>query len=326
MFTHTPVLTETGMTLLLRAAAGEKITFTKFQIGKGTWTDGGDDRKRTALKTLVFETGIVDADVTVGEGYMQLQGSFDNGPETVQADFPWTELGVIAEDEEENEYLYAYAYEDSFAELIKRGDSSVVIEQRISVIVAIGTSENVKAYILPNATYASKEDFDAHTEAVNPHGLTCETIGASATGHTHSASDIKSGVLPLSRGGTGVSSKTALINMLIGDIPRFKAGVFTGNGARNRAFDLGFPAKFVMIFRASAEDDSLVGTNAPIVAAQGMNYFYNVRGGSATMSAEDLMAIGRGGLAVTETGFVIGYNDTVMLNASNTRYAYIALA
>lgn len=40
----------------------------------------------------------------------------------------------------------------------------------------------------------------------NPHGVTAAQIGAASTAHTHSASDISSGVLSAARGGTGVSS------------------------------------------------------------------------------------------------------------------------
>lgn len=44
----------------------------------------------------------------------------------------------------------------------------------------------------------------------NPHGVTPAQIGAAKTTHTHNASDINAGVLPVSRGGTGVSSLAEL--------------------------------------------------------------------------------------------------------------------
>lgn len=44
----------------------------------------------------------------------------------------------------------------------------------------------------------------------NPHGVTPAQIGAATTSHTHNASDINAGVLPVSRGGTGVSSLAEL--------------------------------------------------------------------------------------------------------------------
>lgn len=56
----------------------------------------------------------------------------------------------------------------------------------------------------------------------NPHGVTVEQIGASATGHKHSADDITSGelgtdrlpVVPISKGGTGSTSATAALTNL----------------------------------------------------------------------------------------------------------------
>lgn len=53
-------------------------------------------------------------------------------------------------------------------------------------------------------------DLIVHLQASNPHNLTPADIGASASGHKHSAADITSGTLPLSRGGTGVTSLVAL--------------------------------------------------------------------------------------------------------------------
>lgn len=46
--------------------------------------------------------------------------------------------------------------------------------------------------------------------------ITPASIGASATGHSHSAGDIKSGTLSVSRGGTGKGSVTAS-NFLVGN-------------------------------------------------------------------------------------------------------------
>lgn len=40
----------------------------------------------------------------------------------------------------------------------------------------------------------------------NPHGITVAKIGAAASSHTHNASNINSGILPVARGGTGVGN------------------------------------------------------------------------------------------------------------------------
>ncbi len=45
-----------------------------------------------------------------------------------------------------------------------------------------------------------------HLHAKNPHNLTAETVGAAKEEHTHSATDINTGVLNVQRGGTGGST------------------------------------------------------------------------------------------------------------------------
>ncbi|WP_293969357.1 phage tail protein [uncultured Ruminococcus sp.] len=43
----------------------------------------------------------------------------------------------------------------------------------------------------------------SHLSSANPHKITCSTIGAATSSHPHAATDITSGTLPISRGGTG---------------------------------------------------------------------------------------------------------------------------
>ena len=48
----------------------------------------------------------------------------------------------------------------------------------------------------------------------NPHKVTAEQIGAAKSNHTHSASDVVSGTLPVARGGTGAATAAAaLVNL-----------------------------------------------------------------------------------------------------------------
>ncbi|MBR1532703.1 MAG: hypothetical protein IJ643_11660 [Eubacterium sp.] len=54
--------------------------------------------------------------------------------------------------------------------------------------------------------------FIAHLSANNPHAITPSKIGASATGHKHSAGDITSGVLSVANGGTGGNTGNISMN------------------------------------------------------------------------------------------------------------------
>lgn len=51
----------------------------------------------------------------------------------------------------------------------------------------------------------------------NPHGITLDKIGAAARSHTHSTTDMNSGILSVTRGGTGVSDLNTLLKKLITD-------------------------------------------------------------------------------------------------------------
>lgn len=58
------------------------------------------------------------------------------------------------------------------------------------------------------------KDLISHvTNKSNPHEVTVEQIGASATGHTHTVEDV-TGTLPISKGGTGSTSATAAVTNL----------------------------------------------------------------------------------------------------------------
>lgn len=57
--------------------------------------------------------------------------------------------------------------------------------------------------------------FLTHIAASNPHSITTAKIGAAPTSHSHSASDVTSGSLGVTRGGTGgTSAKTGLDNLV----------------------------------------------------------------------------------------------------------------
>lgn len=289
MFSSVPVLTEMGKTLLLRAAGGEEFTLTKFQAGNGILSSGETPETMTALKSVkVANIGITQAEDTEDDGYIQVTGTFDNQTD-VLTDFRWTELGLIAEDGEGNEYLYAYAYDDEYAELIHAGGSSVVVEQTVSFIVSIGDTENITASILPNATYASKSSFDTHVAATHAHGCTASDVGAAAAEHSHSASDIDSGVVSVERGGTGVSSLAELAIALSGLMSlNFVVGTFTGDGRTRKDISLGFQPSAVILIRisggiTSTDSGSIMGF------APGKNQYHSGCGTSYLTASTDSM-------------------------------------
>ena len=337
MFSNVPVITETGMTLLLRAAGGEEITITKMQAGSGVLGTGETPKTMTALKNAVLtDIPITQSEDTEDDGYIMVTGSFDNQND-VQSDFRWTELGIIAEDGDGNEYLYAYAYDDEYADLIKAGSSDVVAEQTISVILAIGDSENITVYVLPHTTYSTAADFNAHLAAENPHSVTYSQAGAAAASHNHSAAEITSGTLPIARGGTGATSADGIKNA-IG--LNYVFGTFTGNGASRQDVTLGFAPSQVFLWplygggdipniSVSGGDTQMTGRNPSGAYLFGTeNNIYRAASGAsyATCNANTLFGAGYGGAAVTETGFAVGYASAgvTWMNVNNKKYLYIA--
>lgn len=115
------------------------------------------------------------------------------------------------------------------------------IGQAFSGLPSLGSDGKIPASQLPAMNYdpagsaaAVQKNLDAHTgNRSNPHGVTASQVGARAdtwvpswgevsgkpgtfppSGHNHDASQIVSGILPVSRGGTGVTSLAELAKQI----------------------------------------------------------------------------------------------------------------
>lgn len=175
MISNTPNLTDRGKSLLMRAIAGEAITFTRFKVGDGRLPEGetGDGLNDLVHPLVVFP--ITDLDSSQ-EGLVALTGEFDS--EDVEADFYWREMGIYAKGEDETEVLYAYANDGDNAGILRALNTEILTEQTVTLIVAIGEAEHVTAVFSPRQQYTLKSDFDMHTgDQGNPHGVTKEQIG-----------------------------------------------------------------------------------------------------------------------------------------------------
>ena len=324
MFSKPPIITDMGMTLLVRAAGGEQITFTKFQAGDGILTGDETMRTMTALKNpILTNIQITKAEDTEEQGYVQLSASFNNQTD-IQESFRWTELGLIAEDEDGVEYLYAYGYDNEYAELINAGGSSVVLEQNISAIIAIGESENITANVLPAATYAGREEFlDHKNDEENPHNVTYSQTGAAAAVHTHSAANVTSGILPASRGGTGVNSVDALKALVA---PNYVIGYYKGDNTQRKDIVLGFkPSPVFFCPTAEGYTAEQYQFNFQHIEPGKNIYPSRLPGVCLTEDADTLLSRGLGGAAITDTGFAVGWARDGYIQANNSlTFIYIA--
>ncbi len=163
--------TPTGMNMIVRSLYEDDITFTRIVLGDGKPKDLDNV---TALASQKLSIGIKSAEAKTD--YMLLTGEMTSSDITVS--FYGKELGVYAKDSSGTEQLYAYRYCDTDADYYPAAESGRTLELTMSIVVQLGNAKNVTAILIEG---------DAYAKAV----------------HQHSASDITSGVLPISHGGTG---------------------------------------------------------------------------------------------------------------------------
>ena len=307
-----PSLTKDGINLLIKALDGESIAFTKIALGDGTRSDK-DTVHDLANKKL--EIGI--SEVEPHEGYMIITG-YCNSSELDEA-FYGKELGVYARDSKGQECLYAYRYSESEVDFFPSKNSGRTIEIVFSVIVQVGSAENVSAILIDSDAFASKAEFKTHCSAKNPHNVTCSEIGASPDTHTHSADDIRKGILPVARGGTGVKTYEELAGKISG-IPIF--GTYTGDGNRGRVIELGFtPRAVILCDNYGNMHDDINGYTGGI--AIGKHGCCSQRGStSSAESYDDYYTT----LMIVDNGFKVNYcsDNKVYSNTNGRTYRYIA--
>ena len=86
------------------------------------------------------------------------------------------------------------------------------------------------------------------TNGNNPHSVTLAQVGAAAASHSHSALDIDADendpALPVTAGGTGVKTLSALRNLISINAA---VGVYTGDGTTKRVISLGFKPSAILL-------------------------------------------------------------------------------
>lgn len=168
-----PKLTASGKNLLLRALAGETITFTKIQLGNGTTQDPAE---ATGLANPIITVEL--SKIVVGTEYVTLTAQFSNS--SVTSGFHITEAGFFATDPDDStkEILYALGNEDESSADYVPDKGNRILEMQFDALIFIGDAENVSAAISSSLVYASKDEFDDHTaDKKNPHSVTKQQVG-----------------------------------------------------------------------------------------------------------------------------------------------------
>lgn len=168
----TPNLTREGLAMIVQALHGDSITFTKIVMGNGTPTDLDNI---TEMSNPLLDIPLVEN--TAYADYLLLTGETTSA--SIEVSFYGKELGVYATDSSGQEYLYAYRYVED-ADFFPSSEEGRTLELRISVVVQVGTAENVTAILTEGEAYALKSDFVDHIENQgNPHNVTKEQVGLS---------------------------------------------------------------------------------------------------------------------------------------------------
>ena len=155
---------------------------------------------------------------------------------------------------------------------------------------------------------------------------TANEVGAAASSHTHPVGNI-TGVLPVSKGGTGQTSLTALMSAM--GVWKIVAGTYTGNGNESMTINLGFAAKAVLLLAA---DDEI----CMLYECYGVNYNqYNtpresalcLQGQTLSNGSYKVMSVGTNGFTVyfySVDGSKYASNYYCHGNESGKKFNYIA--
>lgn len=146
MIATASVLTDRGKSLLMRAIAGEQVTFTRFKAGSGTLPSSQSIADMTDLIHTELAFGINSVD-TSQDGFIAITGEFTS--EDVTADFAWRELGIFAKGEDNVEVLYAYANDGANASVVRALSTDVQTIQTVTMIVAVGEAESITVEYTP---------------------------------------------------------------------------------------------------------------------------------------------------------------------------------
>ncbi len=199
------MITDAGKELLIGCLAdGDSLTFTSVAFGDGIQDDPAT---ATALDNQVANTAITSVTEDEGHEYVTLGLTFTNS--AIASGFKITEMGVFAHGDDNNSLLFAYGTEEENNADYVPANTSGLVEIVLSIVIYLGDTANITITTATSAVEAVSAALEAHIADASMHGTTLEDIGAASENHTHAASDITSGVLPVAKGGTGKGQLSA---------------------------------------------------------------------------------------------------------------------
>lgn len=163
---------------------------------------------------------------------------------------------------------------------------------------------------------------------IHPSSKQCD---AAAGYHTHPASAITSGVLPVDRGGTGTTDINSLVSSIITHIgaAKIQTGTYTGTGSggynNKNSLTFNFAPKILCISSGIATTDNDEHGHHAILYPDiqgGMIWWYARTSG---ISAQYLMNVSISGNTVYWYNAIADEYPRYQLNSLNAKYYYVAL-
>ena len=345
MMTSKPMMTDAGKALLLRALAGEELTFTRMALGSGQLPTGQDGSTLSALIQEEVSVPLTGMDRSQ-EGLLTIAGSFSNG--SLARDFVWRELGVFARTENQAELLYAYANDGGEAGTLKKLTSDLLIEQTLTLVIEVDEAENVTAFFNPHEGYAPAQTLTGHmNNQNNPHNVTKEQIGLGSVvnkspenmtvsfGEAETVGTINSGEKMSVMLGKIRKAMMSYVNhladsqnphhVMIDNIAQ--VGVYTGDGTIGRIITAeGARAVYVCdeYGRTFSETDGVCGGLA-LHAAFDPGTNHGVRAVGSPASAANTWNDDYTALMIVNGGFKVNYAaGSIATNAYGVLYHYVA--
>ena len=170
----------------------------------------------------------------------------------------------------------------------------------------------------------------------NPHNVSSAETGAPSTKHTHSATQITSGILSVARGGTGTNNLKLLAEALREFLPLPIFGTYVGDGTKNRLISLPFTPRAVLVVDEAGRmgcgnyyspNHLIGGACFGGLALPGYDVFdltsMQSEGVNNTFTGRDRL------ITITDNGFVLMgeisiYESGSLTNANGLEYRYIA--
>lgn len=151
-------LTAAGISLLGRAAGGEKITYTRLVLGDGELLP---DQSIIGMEAVIHPRASVSISQCRlrSDGMVLVSGKYTNKNE--ETGFYYRELGLYAKGEDNQEILYCYGNSGDHCEWIEPAGSQKIHEKDIAILTAVGSATNITAYIDENSvvTLGQFEDY-----------------------------------------------------------------------------------------------------------------------------------------------------------------------